>query len=68
MSVFVNMSMLGLDRHVRLWGMGKLDYSWGRGKVFYVTPVIALQWVAWGGSKTWVFWVALGWWYWEVGN
>jgi hypothetical protein len=68
MSVFVNMSMLGLDRRVRLLGMGKLDYSWGRGSVFHILPTLGWQKIRMGRSATWVLWCAWLWWYAEVGN
>jgi hypothetical protein len=50
MSVFVNMSMLGLDRRVRLLGMKELDYSWGRGTVFYILPTLGWQKIRMGKS------------------
>jgi hypothetical protein len=66
MSVFVNMSMLGLDRRVRLLGMKELDYSWGRGTVFYILPTLGWQKIRMGKSHSHTLWGAWLWWYVEA--
>ena len=49
-----------------LLGMGKLDYSWGRGTVFYILPTLGWQKIRMGKRHSHTLWGAWLWWYVEA--